>query len=284
MNETNTAVLTEEPPKAITQPNPFTERANAEEAKPKKASLLSSITTRKRRRPFFGVLFGPPGVGKTTFGASLPKPLIVQLERGSDQLTVPRTELITTMADYKLWIQTLCNEDHDYQSIIIDSLDGLEVLVWNEICRIGKVTSVERFEGGYQKWIKEAQRIWSLITDRYREMSERWNILLVAHAGVKAFNDPSLNAAYDQWKIRLHPSAGDIITQSVDLLMFANIQRFLEKESPKAKKGRAIVSEERELYTEPTTGIQCKNRFNLQSPMPFTWEALEAGIEEFYKK
>lgn len=265
------------------EPNPFTERLPQEE-KPRKTGVLSQITTRKKRRPIYGCLFGPPGVGKSTFGAKAPNPIFIQLERGLDQLSVPRFPLATNLSDYKLQIQALCNEPHDYETIVIDSLDGLEVLVWNEICRLGKVTSVERFEGGYQKWIKEAQRIWGMITDRYREMSERWNVLLIAHSTVKTFSDPSLNAAYDQWRMRLHPSAGDIVKQSVDLLMFANIERTIDKDTPKAKKGRAIVGEDRVLWTAPTTGIECKSRFPLPNPMPFEWEALQAGVDEFYNR
>jgi putative protein kinase ArgK-like GTPase of G3E family len=72
MSETNTAVLTEDLPKAVAQANPFAERASQEEAKPRKASLLDLVTTRKRRRPVLAMLYGPPGVGKSTFGASAP--------------------------------------------------------------------------------------------------------------------------------------------------------------------------------------------------------------------
>jgi hypothetical protein len=50
----------------VEEKNPFEERAKLEAAKPKKASLLSSVTTRKRRRPIFGVVYGQSGIGKST--------------------------------------------------------------------------------------------------------------------------------------------------------------------------------------------------------------------------
>ena len=56
------------------------------------------------------------------------------------------------------------------------------------------------------------------------------------------------------------------------------------KETQKARKGRALISGDREMYTQPTTGLESKNRFDLESPIEFSWEALTEGIEKFYSK
>jgi hypothetical protein len=283
-NDDNTQTAVAEPPPAATEPNPFAERAAAEAKQPKKASLLDSITTRKRRRPFFGVLYGPHGAGKSTFGASLPKPVVIQAERGLDSLTVPRFPLLRSLADYKQQIQALLTEPHDYESIIIDTADGLHLLIEAEVCRIGKVDELEAYGGGWQKGQMKAKEIWVKILDRLTEMSERWNILIIGHSVIKSINDPSLGTPYDQWKMRLPDKSQDVIKQAVDLIMFVNLARTIDKESPKSRRGRAIVSDDRELWTSPTTGIECKNRFSLSSPMEFSWEALEKGINDFYDK
>jgi hypothetical protein len=114
-------------------------------------------------------------------------------------------------------------------------------------------------------------------------MSERWNVLLLSHATVKTITDPTLATSFDMWKMRLADRSADIVKQSIDLLLLVNLARTIDKDTPRARKGRAIVSEDRELWTSPTTGIECKNRYNLPNPMPFEWEALATAIEDFYK-
>jgi len=90
MNETNTEVLPLIPPQAINQANPFTERASLDEAKPKRNSLLSTITRKRRRRPILAVLAGPPGLGKSTLLTEAPDPVFSPVERGLDSINVPK--------------------------------------------------------------------------------------------------------------------------------------------------------------------------------------------------
>jgi hypothetical protein len=282
-NDDNAQTAVAEPPPAATEPNPFAERAAAEAAKPKKASLLDSITTRKRRRPFFGCLYGPPGVGKSTFASTLPKPIFIQAERGLDQITCDRFPIPKTLADYKRQILSLAEESHEYESIVIDTVDALDLLVQADVCKIGKVDSLEDYGGGWQKGAAKAKETWVKILDRLTEMSERWNVLLISHATIRSINDPALGTPYDQWKMRMADKSQDIVKQNVDLLLFVNLTRTIDKETPRSKKGRAIVSDDRELWTSPTTGIEAKNRFGLINPMEFSWAALQEGIEKFYQ-
>ena len=70
----------------------------------------------------------------------------------------------------------------------------------------------------------------------------------------------------------------------VDLILFANLDVTIAKETPKARKGRGVINDDRLMWTSPTTGLEAKNRFSLPNPMPFEWEALEKAIADFYQK
>jgi hypothetical protein len=166
---------------------------------------------------------------------------------------------------------------------VIDTIDGLDLLVQAEVCDEGKCESIEAYGGGYGKGWNRAREIWVKILDRLTDMSERWNILLISHAQIKTITDPAIGTPFDQWKMRVADKSQDVIKQSIDLLLFVNLIRTVSKDSPRARKGRAIVSEDREMWTSPSTGIEAKNRFSLPQTMPFSWQALETAIEEFHK-
>ena len=262
--------------------NPFEERVRAEAARPKKQSLLLNVTTRKRRRPAFGVIYGQSGIGKSTFATGAPDPIFIPTERGLDQITVAKLPTPKDFAELYAQVDALDKEEHSYRSIVLDTLDATELLIWARVCQEAKVKSIEDYGGGYGKGYVRARELWTGLLQKLSEMSERFNVILLAHAHIKTVNDPSLSTGFDLWRIRLHDKSAEIIRQMVDMILFANLETAIQKDSPKARKGRGVVSGDRQLWTSPATGFEAKNRFNLPSPMPFEWTALEEAIQKFY--
>jgi hypothetical protein len=253
--------------------------------------LLSKIKHQKRRRPIFALLYGPPGVGKSTFGASLPEPLVIGVERGLDQISVDKLDdPPKTFAEFYGWLDWLADEEHPYKSIVIDTCDALELLMFNRIIEEGgpgcgpNCKTLEAYGGGYNKWISRERELWTGIISKLTEMSERFNILLIAHSQVKNQIDPILSGTYDQHQIKIQEKSAAVIKQAVDLILFANLDVTLSKDSPRARKGRGVISGDRVMYTQPITGAEAKNRFGLESPIEFNWAALSEGINAFYNK
>jgi hypothetical protein len=276
-NSTETAAATE-------PSNPFADRAAAEAKQPKTLPSFLTITRNKRRRPFLGLLYGAPGIGKSTFAASAPGALIIPTERGLDQITVNKFGIPATLAEYKQIILWCVENPGAYESLIIDTADGLELLIIDEVCRLGKVNSIEDYGGGYGKGWTVAREIWVKILNRLASISETKTVLLTAHSHLKAISDPALGAAYDTHKPKIQDKSLEIIRQAMDLILFVQLDTTLVKESQKARKGRAVIGDERVVWTVPQTGLEAKNRFNLPNPMEFSWQALQGGIDAFYDK
>jgi hypothetical protein len=280
MNNDNQTTTLEPPPEV----NPFAERAAAEAAKPKKASVLSLITKQRRRRPFFGVLGGPSGVGKSTFASEADNPIFIPTERGLDQITTNKFPTPKTLAEFGAYLKAVDEEEHDYKTLVIDTADALELLIVDAVLAEGKVRSIEDFGGGYGKGWTRCREYWARLLNRLTALSERMNVLLIAHTHLRAVNDPMLGSAYDVYELKVQQKSAELIKQSVDLLLFARLTTAIVKDTPKARKGRGLVSGDREMYTQPTSGIEAKNRYDLESPMEFSWNALQDGINKFYDR
>jgi len=278
MNNDNQTTTLEPAPEV----NPFAERAAQEAAKPRKASALSLITRQRKRRPFFGVLYGPPGVGKSTFASEAPNPIFIPCERGLDQITVAKFPTPQTLAEFGSYLKAIDEEPNDFQSMVIDTGDALELLIFDAVCKEGKVDSIEEYGGGWQKGYARARDYWARLLSRLTRMSESRTVLLIAHSHLRTVTDPMLAASYDVFEMKIQQKSVELIRQSVDLILFARMATTVAKDAPKAKKGRGLISGDREMYTQPTTGLESKNRFNLESPMEFSWDALQAGVDKFY--
>jgi hypothetical protein len=266
--------------------NPFAARAAlAQETQTKKPTILSQITTRKRRRPVFGVLYGPPGVGKSTFATESPDPIFIPTERGLDQIgKVARFPTPRNLVEFGSYLKAIEEEPNDYKTVVIDTGDALELLINDAVCDEGKVKSLEEFGGGYGKGAARAKEYWARLLMRLTRMSEARNILLICHSHLRTVNDPMLAAAYDIYEMKIQPKSAELIRQSVDLILFARLATTVMKDTPRSKKGRGIVSGDREMFTQPASGLESKNRYNLESPMEFSWAALQDGIDKFYNQ
>jgi hypothetical protein len=282
------------PNTAIAEPeNPFVARLQETEngaprtIKPK-TGILSQITTRKRRRPLFGVLEGPSGVGKSSFASESDNPIFIPTERGLDQITVAKFPTPKTLEEFGAYLDAVDKETHDFKTLVIDTVDALELLIFDAVIAEARKTdkrikSIEEVGGGWQKGYLRAREYWQRLLSRLTSLSERMNVLLIAHSHLRTVNDPMIGTAYDVFEMKVQQKSAELIKQSVDLILFARLTTAVAKDTPRARKGRGLVSGDREMYTQPTTGIEAKNRFNLESPMEFSWASLQEGIEKFYQ-
>src|SRR3972149_1444613 len=80
------------------------------------------------------LLYGVEGIGKSTFGSQSPKPVFIQTEDGLDEIDCEKFPLATTYDDVLSALAELRTEQHEYETVVIDSLDWLERLVWDKLC------------------------------------------------------------------------------------------------------------------------------------------------------
>ena len=93
------------------------------------AITLDSLQRKHNPKPPRIIVHGPPGVGKTTLLASLPDPVLIDAEGGLGKLDIPHFPLATSFTDIVEAFGAAVDSG-EFKTVIIDSLDHIEPLVW----------------------------------------------------------------------------------------------------------------------------------------------------------
>lgn len=236
-------------------------------------SLLNSVVKGKVPSPDLIVLYGVDGVGKSTFASQAPAPIFVGPEKGTANLDVARFPSIKSHQDVLNAIAALIVDPHQYQTLAIDSLDWLEPLVWDKVCIEAGAPNIEAAYGGYGKGYVAANKIWMDLMARLTDLREKrkMNIVLIAHAQVKPFNDPQQNATYDRYQLKLNDKASALFREFVDCVFFANFEVYTKQDGK--QRTRAHGEGSRLIYADRRPGYDAKNRLGLPPVLPLDWNA-----------
>ena len=94
------------------------------------AISLASLNRLSAPKPPRIVIYGPHGIGKNTFAASAPRPVLINLEDGHPSgIPIDSFPKASSFSEVMEAMTALYSEDHDFETLVIDSLDWLEPLV-----------------------------------------------------------------------------------------------------------------------------------------------------------
>jgi len=248
-------------------------------------ALIEKIHRGARAAPPRILIYATEGLGKSTTGAQSPKPVFIQTEDGLDQIDCDSFPRAASYGDVVAALSALYAESHDYETVVIDTLDWLERLIWDEVCREYGVKSIEKVDGGYAKGYTHALTQWREILNGLDALrNERgMAVILLAHAKVEKFEDPE-SVAYDRYSPRLHKHAAALITEWCDAVLFATRKFRTQTEDAGFNKKRSIAvalgaeGGERVLRTVGGPSCIAKNRFGLPTELPLAWSALMAAM------
>ena len=238
--------------------------------------MLESVQSGRENKPPRIMIYGSEGVGKSTFGASAPNAIFVQTEDGLGEINCRKFPLAHNLSEVLAELTALRDEPHEYLTVVIDSADWLERLIFDEVCKEFGVRSIEKADGGYGKGYVHALTHWRKIIALLQELRDKRGmmVILVAHAKVERFEDPE-NAAYDRYTPRLHKHAASLIAEWVDAVLFANKKFRVSKDGNDRAVATPIGADggERVIRTVGSPACIAKNRFGLPGEIPLSWTA-----------
>lgn len=232
-------------------------------------SMLAQVETDPQPKPPRIVIHGKGGVGKTTFGASAKDPILLPCEDGRGKLKVPTLPRPKDYADVMAAIDELLTAKHKYGTLVVDTIDHFEPLVWAHVCASnseGKkiYKSIEDF--GYGKGFVYADPLWWDFFKGLDALRRERNmaVMVLSHCDTVTIKDPQIGP-YDRIQPKLHKRANAIMHEWADVVGYLDIKRYammLGEEKGKNVK-TATTAGERVLYLEDQGGFVAKNRYGL---------------------
>lgn len=219
------------------------------------------------------LIYGPEGLGKTTLASQFPKPVFLQIEKGTPSgLTIESFGHLKDFDSVLDALEALYNEDHEFKTVVVDSVSELERLIFAEVCKRNNYQTIET--PGYGRGYKEADYVWQEFIDRVNGLrnEKKMAAVLIGHSDIKRFDDPS-SQSYSRYQLSLHDRAAALLAREVDAILLIKHDVTIKADGAgKAEKGarvRGDGGETRWIYTEQRPAFMAKNRYSMPPKLIF---------------
>jgi GTPase SAR1 family protein len=234
-----------------------------------------NVTKGKIKAPVRAVIYGPEGIGKTTFASQWPAPLFVDLEAGTLRLAVDRVQP-SSFAAVEQIVADLTKDAGGYKTLVFDTADWLEKRLVDHVCAAANQPSIEAF--GYGKGYMHLAEAWKRFLDAVSRMQEAtgMHVVFLAHAAMRKFEQPDEAGAYDRWELKLLKQSPAVLKEWADMVLFLNYRTLVIDVDGKKK----AQGGQRVMYANHHSCWDAKNRFGLADEMPMEFAKLAPVFAE----
>jgi hypothetical protein len=220
--------------------------------------------------PLICTIVGAAGTGKTSLAATFPKPFMIrtQGERVPDDAPQRPKSVGITETSESLWnqLKALLHDPHDFQTLIVDSVSGLESMFTQEvIASDGKAKGLNQALGGYGAGPAAVAAMHMRVRKavEYLKTKRSMNTVFLAHADITRIDPPDAEG-YSQYSLRLSNKSVAPYVDSVDLVGFLKQSTILTgEEGAKKAKTTGDIS----LVTYLTPAFVSKNRLGIKEDL-----------------
>lgn len=264
-----------------TQLKPPSAPATSAPTAPSGRMKLAAVVKGRLAKPIRVLVYGIEGVGKSTFAAGAPSPIFLGAEDGTSELDVARFPEPKSWTDALDAIGELTTSEHEFKTLVVDTLDWLEPICWDHICATKLTSSGKRvgdIEGfGFGKGYTAALDQWRLLLSKLENLraQKRMHVVLLAHSWIKPFKNPE-GDDFDRYELKLNAKAGGLLKEWCDAVLFATHQTHTYEREGRVK---GISTGARVLHTQRTAAFDAKNRYDLPKELPLDYEAFASAVE-----
>ena len=229
-------------------------------------SLLSTVT-KPQDRAVIATITGDAGTGKTTLAATFPKPIFIRVEDGLQSVPADvrpdAFPVITKVEDLWEQLTALIKENHDYKTVVIDSVTQLETLFSEHVIEQDpkKPKSLAQANGGYGAGYGAVSALHGRVRKAAKILNESrgMNVVFIAHSDVTTIELPDQDP-YSRYELRMHKKSVPHYVDNVDLVAYLKLETFTTGEGERKK---AISSGNRIAVCYTAAAQVSKNRFGI---------------------
>jgi hypothetical protein len=238
---------------------------------------MLNIIEGKEQRPKKIVIYGPEGIGKSTFASQFPDPLFIDTEGGTSNLDVRRIKCNKSWNELIAIVKEIHANPHICKTVVLDTADWSETLCTNAVCEKYRKNNIEDFGygKGYVYLVDEFARLLTLL-DQLIEVGI--NVVITAHAKPRKFELPEEQGSFDRYEMKLSRQVAPLIKEWSDALFFVNYKIYVVTTDTNKKKAQGG---KRVLYTTHNPTYDAKNRFDLPEELELDFKAI-AHLFEIY--
>ncbi len=225
------------------------------------------------------VVYGPEGIGKSTYASQFPDAVFIDTEGSTGNMDVKRLPRPTS------W--TMLHEEIKYiidnkvcRTLVIDTVDWAEQLCLESILDKYQKTGIEDFGYG-NGYVYEKEEFGRFLNRLEDVISAGINVVLTAHAHLRKFSQPDEIGEYDRWELKLgkktNSQISPLVKEWADAVLFVNYKTYAVSTDKEGKKFKAQGGG-RVMYTQHHPCWDAKNRFGLPEETKFEYSVIAPYI------
>jgi len=234
---------------------------------------MLKINTGKQLGPCKGLIYGPEGVGKSWLAANLPGALFIDVESGTGEMDVARTETPESWAHLLQIVGQLAANPMGYQTLVIDTADWAERLAIQQVCATNGFSSLGG-QNDFGKSYNELAEIWAKFLNQLQAdliAPGKMHVVFLAHSTTKKHELPEEEGAYDRYMLKLEKKTAPLLMEWCSLVLFTNYKTMVSVDT-KTKKAKGQGGTRRVMYSQHTAAYDAKNRFQLPAEMDMEYK------------
>lgn len=235
-------------------------------------SLMNMISySRDENRSPIITIAGSAGRGKTTFGSTFPNPVLIRVEDGSASVPdMPALPLCKTYEEVVEQLALLVKEDHDFKTVVIDSVTKLDEYAEQYAVRIHNAQGNSAVAIGDISWGIG----YTMLQSAHKRIRSAANVLrekgigtvFIAHTKYTEIKQPD-GDNYMRLSLDMNKKATDYYLNDVDLVGYLDLDKNIVKSDSNSKAAVdnkvSTVKNRRILYVTESAARDTKNRFGL---------------------